>query len=316
MRLYAEHVRLNRGGYDRRGRYWGSGEKLYRVYDEVGAINVYLRAPSSEAAREQVATAYSAFRARPSSINPETGEPLPFRQSHLEQALRQGDWGSSDREAIYMARSGQQMAIADFENGRPGYHRNVSNSPAYRSAYDSRLDHLKRKAGGGMQGLGAVDQDQVQIVQEQYRPHLHETFYFVKVGAHSVEVVVSEQSGAYHIKNLSRGKGWASAADRASRAVRRHRQSKGMTYGLGAVGQEHCSQGLRLVHVPSHRVWVFKNNRGLAMFVGARDQFPTRAAAVSAAERIGLVVDGRGCVSQHPVTAQDVTGWPAGQGNW
>ena len=72
---------------------------------------------------------------------------------------------------------------------------------------------------------------QATIAQEQYRPHLHETYYFVRVNEqHSVEVVVSEGSGLYNVKNLSRGKGWASAADQASRAVKRHRKSNGREF--------------------------------------------------------------------------------------
>lgn len=55
MRLYAEHVRLNQGGYDRHGRYFGQGEKLYRVTDETGyEIDVRVRAPDAESARQKV----------------------------------------------------------------------------------------------------------------------------------------------------------------------------------------------------------------------------------------------------------------------
>lgn len=51
--LYAEHVRLNRGGYDSRGKYWGVGPKLYRVGDADGVLDEYVRAPSAKVARER-----------------------------------------------------------------------------------------------------------------------------------------------------------------------------------------------------------------------------------------------------------------------
>lgn len=51
-RIRAERVRLDRGGYDRHGRYWGVGEPLYYVYpwDDWGESE-YVRAPSAKAAR-------------------------------------------------------------------------------------------------------------------------------------------------------------------------------------------------------------------------------------------------------------------------
>lgn len=55
-KLYADHVRLNRQGYDASGRYWGVGEKLYRVsgvsFD--GEVDAYTRAHSASAAKEKV----------------------------------------------------------------------------------------------------------------------------------------------------------------------------------------------------------------------------------------------------------------------
>lgn len=57
-RVYAKHVRLNRGGYDTDGRYWGVGEKLYRTYRKpAGTVDEqderYVRAPSAVAARRR-----------------------------------------------------------------------------------------------------------------------------------------------------------------------------------------------------------------------------------------------------------------------
>jgi hypothetical protein len=53
-----EHVPLDRGGYDRYGRYWGRGEKLYRYTTYDGEIDDYLRAPSRQAARATLKSRY------------------------------------------------------------------------------------------------------------------------------------------------------------------------------------------------------------------------------------------------------------------
>lgn len=88
MRLYAEHVRLNQGGYDSRGRYFGRGEKLYRVTDASGAVDVRVRAPDAVSARARVARALDAQQRNPRQVHPETGERLPFREHHIEQHER------------------------------------------------------------------------------------------------------------------------------------------------------------------------------------------------------------------------------------
>lgn len=77
MKLDVERVRLDRGGYDRRGRYWGSGAPLYRVtsdeplsdaqierlygtsaYYKPREIDEYVRASNAREAREKVAGMY------------------------------------------------------------------------------------------------------------------------------------------------------------------------------------------------------------------------------------------------------------------
>lgn len=83
MRLYAEHVRLNQGGYTSPGRYFGQGPKLYRVSDETGEVDVYVRAPNAVQARALVQQKLNERSARPSSRNQETGELYPFRQHHM-----------------------------------------------------------------------------------------------------------------------------------------------------------------------------------------------------------------------------------------
>ena len=70
MKLDVERIRLNQGGYDRSGRYFGSGPPLFRVtgekegYDSArhGPIDVfidaYIRAPDAREARRRVASEY------------------------------------------------------------------------------------------------------------------------------------------------------------------------------------------------------------------------------------------------------------------
>jgi hypothetical protein len=74
MKLSVERVRLDRGGYDSRGRYWGVGTPLYRVTSDEelppgwygskyhsryqGYIDEHVRASSARQAREKVASVY------------------------------------------------------------------------------------------------------------------------------------------------------------------------------------------------------------------------------------------------------------------
>lgn len=67
MKLYVERIRLNRGGYDRRGRYYGVGQPLYHVTGEnTGTehtsrrlvIDELVRAPDARAARQKVAAKF------------------------------------------------------------------------------------------------------------------------------------------------------------------------------------------------------------------------------------------------------------------
>jgi hypothetical protein len=55
--LSVERVRLNSGGYDRHGRYYGSGAPLYHVSGETSTgryVDEVVRAPSAAAARAMV----------------------------------------------------------------------------------------------------------------------------------------------------------------------------------------------------------------------------------------------------------------------
>jgi len=52
-KLYAERVRIDRQGYDKSGRYWGIGQKLYRVSTDDGVLDGYVRAPSATEAKSK-----------------------------------------------------------------------------------------------------------------------------------------------------------------------------------------------------------------------------------------------------------------------
>lgn len=52
-RLTATRIRINRQGYDSRGKYWGVGAPLYRVC-EGDEMDVMVRAPSAERAKAEV----------------------------------------------------------------------------------------------------------------------------------------------------------------------------------------------------------------------------------------------------------------------
>jgi hypothetical protein len=58
IRMQCERVRLNRGGYDGRGKYWGVGEKLFRVSVIDPATDIYVdehvRAPTQREAKAKV----------------------------------------------------------------------------------------------------------------------------------------------------------------------------------------------------------------------------------------------------------------------
>ncbi len=48
-----QRVRLDSGGYDRGGAYWGAGEPLWVAFDDEGGVK-YLRAPSRKAAQQKL----------------------------------------------------------------------------------------------------------------------------------------------------------------------------------------------------------------------------------------------------------------------
>lgn len=61
-RFYLRRVRLNGGGYDSGGAYWGGGEPLWRYESEDGAVSDHIRAPNRDAARAEVRKAHPGAR--------------------------------------------------------------------------------------------------------------------------------------------------------------------------------------------------------------------------------------------------------------
>lgn len=57
-RLYLRRVRLNQGGYDRNGTYFGTGEPLYWCANDDLSIDFMLRASSRHLARASVIARY------------------------------------------------------------------------------------------------------------------------------------------------------------------------------------------------------------------------------------------------------------------
>lgn len=54
IRLYLERVKLDSGGYDRHGRYYGRGLPLYRASDDRGDVDIELRANDRAHAKDLV----------------------------------------------------------------------------------------------------------------------------------------------------------------------------------------------------------------------------------------------------------------------
>lgn len=53
-RVSLQRIRINGGGYDRGGAYWGIGQPLYWAGDESGALDLFFRAASREAAKAHI----------------------------------------------------------------------------------------------------------------------------------------------------------------------------------------------------------------------------------------------------------------------
>ena len=51
MAVHVELIRIDRQGYDRHGRYWGVGERLYHIYDDDEVFDTHVRASDSKEAK-------------------------------------------------------------------------------------------------------------------------------------------------------------------------------------------------------------------------------------------------------------------------
>jgi hypothetical protein len=54
LKVSVTRIRLNGGGYDRRGRYWGVGEPLFHVVSDYDEVNTEIRAADRKAAIAQI----------------------------------------------------------------------------------------------------------------------------------------------------------------------------------------------------------------------------------------------------------------------
>lgn len=58
-KLTLHRIRINRGGYDLGGAYWGIGQPLYWWYaDDAASLSGYLRAASREEAKRKIRETY------------------------------------------------------------------------------------------------------------------------------------------------------------------------------------------------------------------------------------------------------------------
>lgn len=58
VKLTLRHMRLDNGGYDRNGTYFGIGQRLYWYANEAGDIDAVLRAHDREDAKDQIRELY------------------------------------------------------------------------------------------------------------------------------------------------------------------------------------------------------------------------------------------------------------------
>lgn len=61
-RFYMRRVRLDAGGYDRGGAYWGFGESLFEIESDCGGVSMFRRAASREAMRAAIRADYPGAR--------------------------------------------------------------------------------------------------------------------------------------------------------------------------------------------------------------------------------------------------------------
>lgn len=97
---HVEHVRLDRGGYDKRGRYYGHGEKLYRVTSDDGSFDEFVRAPNAKAAKDR------AFRKRAGSHYYPYGKISHDPRRKKSRGKKRGGWFGNKRGHSLAAKKG------------------------------------------------------------------------------------------------------------------------------------------------------------------------------------------------------------------
>lgn len=98
-RMYAQRVRLDRGGYDPDGRYWGVGAPLYYVTDEGGEFYEYVRAPDAKEAKFRVLEGKGTRARAPGDERAPYGQRSPT-----------GGYSSKLQNAIYAAEESERRA--------------------------------------------------------------------------------------------------------------------------------------------------------------------------------------------------------------
>jgi hypothetical protein len=58
LKFTLRHIRLNNGGYDVNGGYWGNGEPLFWYCSDCGKHSEYIRAISRDAAKSKIRSYY------------------------------------------------------------------------------------------------------------------------------------------------------------------------------------------------------------------------------------------------------------------
>jgi hypothetical protein len=90
--LYLQHIRLDDGGYDTNGTYFGTGDPLYWYADDDGDVDAVLRANGVADAQAKVLEVYPLARFKPREDSNELDE---FTTAYITCAL----WSSTDNDS-------------------------------------------------------------------------------------------------------------------------------------------------------------------------------------------------------------------------
>ena len=134
-RLDVERVHLDRGGYDRQGRYYGTGEKLYEVTTD-GGESTRVRAPSANAALSRVAKERGwtvAPRVKATRVSSDA-------RTRFQQAL-------AHAKAAHAALHGVNRHTSNEHGTRAYWHALEKETRAVADAYDVAADAAEAQGG-------------------------------------------------------------------------------------------------------------------------------------------------------------------------